>query len=69
MSCNKQRITMNVRGTERAVWKGSPITASSWHARTYVNGKTVSGVLKQSSNGALRFTASGKNASLMDSLS
>jgi len=69
MSCSRQRVTMNVRGTEKTVWKGGQISPSSWHARTYINGKTVSGVLRQTSNGALRFTASGKNASLMDSLS
>lgn len=68
-SCTRQPVKMSVRGHEKTVWKGGQISPNSWHARTYIDGKTVSGVLKRSSAGALRFFASGKNASLMDNLS
>lgn len=66
MKCRRQLISgMKVRGENRNVWKGSSITSNSWHARTYVSGKTVSGVLTRATNGSLRFKAKGKNASLL----
>lgn len=64
-SCTRQKCTMTVMGQTRNVWRGARVSDNKWRARTYVGGRTVSGILSLYGNGALRFTADGKNASLL----
>jgi hypothetical protein len=62
---NCKSVLMTVKGKTREVWLRSNIAPNKWRARTYVNGKTVSGTLSLLSNGTRRFAADGKNASLL----
>lgn len=64
-NCTRQKYTMTVMGQTRNVWRGSKVSENKWRARTYVKGRTVSGTVSLYANGALRFTADGKNASLL----
>lgn len=63
--CTMESRSITVRGSKRNVWIRSAIDANKWRARTYVDGKTVSGILQLYKSGSYRFTPDGKNASLL----
>lgn len=62
-------VNMSVRGQKMNVHVERPVSQNTWAARVYVNSKTVSGFLRKSITGALRFSPIGKNADLLASRS
>ena len=60
-----KRLDVVFRGKSRLVYLEKKLESNLWRARTYVGSKVVSGFLRKNTLGALRFTPTGINASLL----